>query len=192
VGFEIWRNTFDGCATTRLDVYRALATFNLSGVSQFKGLLKKAWLDVNTRALPAGIGADPNCIKFTGGAATLDRFGPTTTGLPVAAKGMLTQLQGSAPFPVGINTVFVFPQPWTNGPVAGATNPTTTLANGLGGATFTVDVTSQVDAALYGGHSEMSWMLTSAREGPLAAPLPTSVDCKTSYSLALSVEHYLK
>jgi hypothetical protein len=192
VGFEIWRNTFDGCETTRLDVYRALVTFNLSSVSQWKGLLKTALLYVSTRALPAGFGTDPNCIKFTGGAGTLDRFGPTVTGLPVVGGGMLTQLQSPTPFPVGINTVFVFPKPWKYGPVAGAANPTTTLANGLGGAAFTVDVTTQVDNALYAGRSEMSWMLTSALEGPLTAPLPTSVDCKTSYDLVLSVEHYLK
>jgi len=190
VGFEIWRNTFDGCTSTRLDVYRALATFNMAGVSQLKGLVKKAWLDVNTRALPAGVGADPRCISFTGGAGTLDRFGPAVGALPVAANGTLTQLQAQDPFPVGTNTVFVFPRPWTSGPVAGATNPTTTLASGLGGATFTVDVTNQVNAALNGGYAGMSWMLTSDFEGPLTVPSSTSVDCKTPYGFALSIEHY--
>jgi len=190
VGFEIWRNTYDGCTSTRLDVYRALVTFNMAGVSQLKGLVKTAWLDVNTRVLPASTAADPNCIKFTGGAGTLDRFGPTVSGLPVAANGTVRQLQAPDPFPVGTNTVFVFPKPWTSGPVAGAANPTTSLASGTGGATFTVDVTNQVTAAINGGLQEMSWMLTSAFEGPLTSPSPMSVDCKTSYKFALSIEHY--
>jgi hypothetical protein len=190
VGFEIWRNTFDGCTTSRLDVYRALVTFNMAGVSQLKGLVKTAWLNVNTRALPASTAADPRCIKFTAGGGSLVRFGPTVTGLPVSGNGSIQQLQPPDPFPTGTNTVFVFPNPWASGAVPGAANPTSTLASGTGGATFTVDVTSQVTAALNGGIPEMSWMLTSDFEGPLMAPEPTSVDCKTSYDLGLSIEHY--
>ena len=190
VGFEIWRNTFDGCTTTRLDVYRALVTFNMAGVSQLKGLVKSATLNVSTRALAAGVGAHPSCIAFTGGAGMLDRFGPNAPALPVSGNGTLTQLQAADPFPVGTNTVFAFPNPWTSGPVTGATNTTTTLASGTGGASFTVDVTNSVIAALNGGFPGMSWMLRSSFEGPLAAPSPTSVDCKTSYSFVLSIEHY--
>src|SRR5215470_3850276 len=37
VGFETWRNTTDGCTTSRLDAYRALVTFNMSSVSNLKG-----------------------------------------------------------------------------------------------------------------------------------------------------------
>jgi hypothetical protein len=190
VGFEIWRNTFDGCTSTRLDVYRALVTFNMAGVSQLKGLVKSATLAVNTRALPASTAADPRCIRFTGGAGTLDRFGPTVTGLPVSANGRILQLQPADPFPAGTNTVFTFPSPWASGPVPGASNPTSTLASGTGGATFSVDVTNQIIAALNGGFPEMSWMLTSGFEGPLPGISATSVDCKTSYSFALSIEHY--
>lgn len=190
VGFEIWRNTFDGCTSTRLDAYRALVTFNMAGVSQLKGLVKSATLAVDTRALPASTAADPRCIKFTGGAGTLDRFGPTVTGLPVSANGRILQLPAPDPFPIGTNTVFMFPNPWASGTVPGAANPTSTLASGTGGATFTVDVTNQIIAALNGGFPELSWMLTSDFEGPLPAPSATSVDCKTSYSFALSIEHY--
>src|SRR5690348_13218971 len=95
VGFQIWRNTFDGCTTTRLDVYRALVTFNMAGVSQLKGLVKTATLGVTTRALPSGVGAHPSCISFTGGAGTLERFGPTVAVAPVAANGILDHLQAS-------------------------------------------------------------------------------------------------
>jgi hypothetical protein len=190
VGFEIWRNTFDGCTTTRLDVYRALVTFNMTGVSQLKGLVKSATLNVSTRALPAGVGAHASCIAFTGGAGTLGRFGPTVAALPVAGNGMLTQLQPADPFPTATNTVFAFPMPWVSGAVAGAANPTTSLASGTGGASFTVDVTNSVIAALNAGMAGMSWMLTSSFEGPLPGPSAVSVDCKTSYALALAIEHY--
>lgn len=190
VGFELWRNTTDGCLSSRLDTYRALVTFNMASVSQLKGLVTKAELIVSTRALPAGVGAHASCIAMTGGARSLERFGPAAAGtLPaVAGAGTLVRLQPNEAFPSG-NTVFAFPSPWTVGSVAGAASPTTTTASGTGGASFLVDVTNQVNAALNGGVAGMSWMLTSALEGPLAASVPGSVDCKTSYSFQLRLTH---
>ncbi len=191
-GFEIWRNTTDGCTTTRLDTYRAVTTFNMASVSNLKGLVTHADLIVTQRALPAGVGAHPACIAFTGGAGTLQRFGPATAGnVPqFSSAGSLIQLPPPTPFPVATNTVFTFPMPWSSGTLAGASNPTSTLASGTGGATFTVDVTGSVNAALNGGTAVMSWMVTSAFEGPLAAPSATSVDCKTPYDLRLNITHY--
>ena len=191
VGFELWRNTTDGCTTSRLDVYRALVTFNMASVTNLTGLVTKAELIVLTRALPAGVGGHTACISRTGGAGTLDRFGPAAAGNlpPVSGVGTLTILQPADMFPVG-NVVFTFPQPWAAGPMMGAANPTTTNASGTGGATFTVDVTNSVNAALNGGFPGMSWMLTSAFEGPLTAPVPTGLDCKTSYDFQLRLTHF--
>lgn len=191
-GFEIWRNTTDGCTTTRLDTYRAVTTFNMASVSNLKGLVTHADLIVSPRALSAGVGAHPACIAFTGGAGTLQRFGPATAGnVPqFSAAGSLIQLPPPSSFPVATNTVFTFPIPWSSGTLAGASNPTSTLASGTGGATFTVDVTGSVTAAVNGGTTAMSWMVTSAFEGPLAAPSATSVDCKTPYDLRLNITHY--
>lgn len=191
VGFELWRNTTDGCTTSRLDAYRALVTFNMGSVSNLKGLVTKAELIVSTRALPAGVTAGSSaCVAFTGGAGTLERFGPAAAGSlpPVTGVGVLTQLQPADPFPVG-NLVFTFPRPWASGSVSGAASPTTTLASGTGGATFSVDVTNQVNAALNGGFSGMSWMLTSAFEGPLTGPVTSGLDCKTSYAFQLRLTH---
>jgi hypothetical protein len=191
VGFEIWRNTFDGCETTRLDVYHALVTFNMASVSNLKGLVKAATLKVNTRALPAGVGAGANCIAFTGGAGKLDRFGAATGPLPVTGGGTLSILQPSDPFSAGNSTVFTFENPWAKRDVfPGAASPTSTIASGTGGASYVVDVTSQVVAALNGGAAGMSWVLTSDMEGPLSAPSATSIDCKTSYAFGLTIEHY--
>jgi hypothetical protein len=187
VGFETWRNTTDGCLESRLDTYRALVTFNMSSVSNLKGLVTKAELVVLSHILPSGVGT-PSCIAMTGGAASLVRFGPNATLPSLSAGGSLIKLQPSDSFPTG-NTVFTFPSPWASGPVAGATDPTTTLASGTGGATFTVDVTSQVNAALNGGTAGMSWMLTSAMEGPLSTPVTTAADCKTLYGFRLTLTH---
>ena len=48
------RNTTDGCLTTRLDVYHALVTFDLSHQTNLKGLVKSATLAITTPALPPG------------------------------------------------------------------------------------------------------------------------------------------
>lgn len=52
-----------------------------------------------------------------------------------------------------------------------------------------MDVTDQVTAALNGGFPGMSWILTSAFEGPLTGPLPGGLDCKTSYTFVLRLTH---
>ena len=205
VGFQIWRNTSGSCLSSRRDAYRALVTFNMASVSQLKGLVTKAELVVNTRALPSGVGADPACIPFIGGAASLERFGPNAPPLPaVSGAGSITVippgppgnfvnsvavLLPTAPFPSG-NTVYVMPRPWSSGAVAGAASPTTTLASGTGGASFVTDVTSQVIAALNGGFPGMTWMLTGAMEGPFVSPASANVDCRTSYDLDLRLTHY--
>ncbi len=191
-GFEIWRNTTDGCTTTRLDVFRGIVTFNLAPHANLRGLVTQADLIVSPRALPAGMGAHPACITFTGGAGTLDRFGPATVGNvpPMNAAGTLIQLAPSAAFPAGTNTVFTFPRPWAAGVIAGASNPTTTSAAGGNIAAFTVDVTGSVNAAINSNTPGLSWMVTSGFEGPLAAPSPTSVDCKTPYDLRLRLTHF--
>ncbi|GIH03533.1 hypothetical protein Rhe02_16000 [Rhizocola hellebori] len=191
VGFELWRNTTDGCLTSRLDAYRALVTFNMASVSSLKGLVTKAELHVLTFALPSGVGgSNPACVAMTGGAGSLERFGPSATLPAVSGSGTLNKLTPQESFPTG-NTVFTFPRPWASGPVAGAADPTTTLASGTGGAVFTVDVTGQVNAALNGSFPGMSWMLTSAFEGPLTASVPASgaIDCKTAYSFKLVLTH---
>ena len=191
-GFELWRNTTDGCTSSRVDAYRALVTFNLASVSALKGLVSKAELIVSTRALPAGAtGGNPACVAFTGGAGTLERFGATTTSSfpPVSGPGSLTVLAPADAFPTG-SVVFAFPRPWASGSVPGATIPTTTLASGTGGASFTMDVTNQLTGALNAGASGWSWAVTSAFDGPLTAPVPAGgLDCKTSYDFQLRLTH---
>jgi hypothetical protein len=191
VGFELWRNTTDGCLESRKDVYRGLVTFNMASVSNLKGLVQKAELVVSTYTLPSGVGTT-GCMAMSGGAAALERFGPASANTlpPVQGSGSLDRLQPNESFPTG-QVVFNFPNttPLTPGAVSGATSPTTVTANGTGGVVFTVDVTSQVNAALNGGIAGMSWMLDSSSEGPLPGPAPSGVDCKTAYSFKLTITH---
>lgn len=200
VGFEAWRNQASDCTNSRVDVYYALFTFNTASVSNLKGLVTKAELVILTHSLPAAFpatpgaisGGMPGCQPFTGGAAALERFGPAAAAsLPaVSGAGELDILQ-QAPLPVG-NVVFTFPRPWVAGPISGATSPTSTLASGTGGATFTVDVTNAVNAALNSGAAGLSWALSSSFVGPIDRPVPTHVgplDCKTSYEMKLNITH---
>jgi hypothetical protein len=206
-GFQLWRNTFDGCTSSRVDAYRALVTFNMASVSNLKGLVQKAELIIQTRALPDSAGKTTgtggtgvSCPMFVGGAGALQRFGPAAAGsLPsVSGTGQFHILQGAAaPFPTATNTVFTFPAIPAGGTIPvgaipGASDPTTIVASGGNGMVTTTDVTSQVNAALNGGHAGMSWMLTSSFETiPAGAPVPSgrALDCRTSYQFTLRITH---
>ncbi len=205
-GFQLWRNTDPGCSSSRLDVYRAFATFNMASVSTLKGLVTKAELVVATRALPAGAGSivtlgtvNASCPTALGGGGTVQRFGPNNTANlpPITPAGTITMLpfNSTTPLPTG-NVVYTFPPSFptgsAGGPVAGAANPTTLSRTGTGGSVFTTDVTSQVNAALNGGFAGMTWMITSAFEGPFTVPVPAGsmIDCRTPYDIQLRLTHY--
>jgi hypothetical protein len=205
-GFELFKAPM--CTQARLDMYRAIVTFNVgaSSVAALKGLVQRAELLVETRALPAGAGGSATfpgtlnvfCPAMFGGAGSLQRFGPAAAGTLasfVAPTGRLTVIPDTDPFPSG-TLVYAFPSslPSTGSapfPVPNATSPTTMSASGQGGVVLVTDVTGAVNAALNGGATEMSWMLTSLFEGPVPGPLPTGggLDCRTSYELSLRLTH---
>lgn len=202
-GFEIWRNTSTGCTSSRLDVYRAYATFNMASIANLRGLVTKAELIVGPRALPAAVGAHPQCVAFTGGAGALERFGPATEGnvpafnpggsvivLPPPVPSGGSPVVTGQPFPVSTNVVFTVPTPWAVGTVAGATNPTTTTATGQGPAVFVVDVTGAVNAAINANVARMTYAVTSAFPGPLTAIATGGLDCRTPVDFRLAVTHY--
>jgi hypothetical protein len=193
VGFEISRNTYDGCQGTRLDAYRAVVTFSTSALGSLKAnLVTHADLILSQHMLPPAAGTHTSCFIPTGGAQTLDRFTRANQGNvpPVSPAGTLDILDpGIAfPFPMAGLTEFTFPNPWTAGSVPGAADPTTTVAGPSGSATFTVDVTNYIIGALNLGVPNLSWMLTSTLE-TLPAP-SASFDCKTPYDFRLLVSHY--
>jgi hypothetical protein len=204
-GWETFRGTTTGCAQTHVDQYRSVVTFNLASVASLKGLVQKAELVVETRVVPPAAGpggavtAGPFgvagsvtlfCPSNIGGAGSLVRFGPSAPVPSTTPQGSLQEL-GANPFPAGSGTVYTLPPSFTTGPIPNATNPTTVMASGTGGATIATDVTSQINAALNGNFSSISWMLTSNFEGPLPGQLPTAatIDCRTSYDFDLRITH---
>jgi hypothetical protein len=198
VGYETWRNAAFDCTTSRVDDYHGLFTFNLASVANLRGLVVSAELIVSSRAVPAPFPSFPGavsggilgCQTFTGGAGALERFGPAAAAtLPAASGAGVLHILQSDPIPVG-DVVFTFPRPWVAGPVAGATSPTSTVASGTGGATFTVDVTNPVSAALSAGAAGLSWALSTDFVGPMDRPVGTTPRvCKTSYDMQLSITH---
>src|SRR5688572_22674520 len=136
-GWETFRGPTSGCATTRVDVYRAVVTFNLASVSHLKGLVQKAELVVSTRALPpdarpggavtVGPFGMPGSITLfcpagIGGAGSLVRFGPSAPVPATTGTGSL-QMLGADPFPSGSGTVYTVPANNASASIPGATSP---------------------------------------------------------------------
>lgn len=200
-----------GCAGVRTDSYRAVAVFNMAGVSQLKGLVKTAELVVSVRALPSAerpgavITAGPLgqvgsislfCPQSLGGAGSLVRFGPNAP-VPAANPSGSFESLGANPFPSGTNTVYTLPTfqvPGQSiaGAIANATDPSTIVYSGNSGAIIVTTVTGQVTAALNGNLPTMAWMLTSNFEGslPKAFNVPATLNCRTSYDFELRITHY--
>ena len=204
-GFEVWGG-MGGCQQSLADVYRAVVTFNIAGVSSLRGLVQRADLIVETRAMPDSAGrlvsigplgttsqVNASCPRLLGGGGQLQRIPPAAAGSlpPVQGIGILHQLADTDPLPGG-QVMYTFPPQFTAGPIAGATNPTTLSPNGSGGSVFVTDVTSSVNAALNGNFAGMSYVLTSGFEGPVnfAVPAGHNVECKTSYDIRLRLTHY--
>lgn len=202
-GWEAFQAGVGGCAQTRLDAYRAVATFNLASVSQLRGLVTKAELLVSTRALPSGVGTNPAvgpfgvpgsinlfCAPLIGALGGLIRFGPNDP-VPTTNPTGNFEMLGANPFPAGGGTVYTLPTSFVAGPVSNATHATTASPVGNGGSIYTTDVTTSVSTALNGNHAGISWMVFSNFEGNLPGTLAASVgtDCRTSVAFDLKVTH---
>jgi hypothetical protein len=204
-GFEVWGG-MGGCQQSLADVYRAVVTFNMAGVSNLRGLVQRADLIVETRAMPDSVGrvvsigplgttsqVNASCPTLLGGGGQLHRIPPAAAGSlpPVQGIGILHQLADTDPLPGG-QVMYTIPQQFTAGPITGATNPTSLGPNGSGGSAFVTDVTNSVNAALNGNFAGMSYVITSNFEGPVnfAVPEGHNVECKTSYDVRLRLTHY--
>lgn len=204
-GFEVWGG-MNGCQQSLADVYRAVVTFNIAGVSNLRGLVQRADLIVETRAMPDSAGrlvsigplgttsqVNASCPRLLGGGGQLQRVPPAAAGglPPVQGIGILHQLDTADALPNG-QAMYTFPPQFAAGPIAGATNPTTLSPNGTGGSAFVTDVTNSVNAAINGNFAGLSYIITSAFEGPVnfAVPEGHNVDCKTSYDVRLRLTHW--
>ncbi len=184
VGFEVWRNTANnGACQEHKDIaYRGVFQYDLSTVAPLK-TVTKASITFVTKIMPPD--ATPNgsnlCSANSGGLGSLWEVTPTTSfnaGMnvltPIVTPGNDT-LMGAA-FPAGQKYV-AFTMPW----IAGQIGPNaSTLASGTGGASFTVDVTGRVQAALAANAPVIQFMLSSSDEAfPRTVTPPASIDCKT-------------
>lgn len=196
VGFEIQfdTRTGGGCSKYRQDLYRAGFTYDLSPRQNLKGLVRKAELSFSSFILPSGVNPRiGSCLPVTGGGGALLILRPGQT-LPAATGGFAYLGSGPAaqPFPNSAN-VFFMTSPWQPGPITGnlpAGVTVTTSASGLGGASFTVDVTNYLNGALNRGDGSLAFMLSGFDEAtPTVFPAGAS-DCKTVYKIGdLIIEH---
>jgi hypothetical protein len=197
VGFEIeFATTGTGtgtCSQYRQQLYRTGFSYDLSQLQNLKGLVTKAQLSFSSFILPSGVSTIGLCQPVTGGGGSLLILGQGAS-LPSAVGGF-ADLGGGVtglPFPAS-GRVFGMTFPWvpgtiTSGLASGVT--VTTLASGLGGAGFSVDVTSFLNGALNRGAASLAFMISGSDEStPTVFPAgPT--DCKTVYKVDnLMIEH---
>lgn len=180
VGFNVWRNTHDGCLETRQDLYRTRFAYDLSGVQNLKGLVTGAELTFSAVVMPAPSGSF--CQAMTGGGGSLFRL-PVGTPAPPSS---FTLLPPASQFTTS-GRVFGMTLPW----VPGAISPgVTTAATGSGGASFTVDLTNQVQGALNQGAGDMTFEISGSDEARATISPPGSTDCRTVYKVGpLAIKH---
>jgi hypothetical protein len=181
VGFNVWRNTFDGCLESRQDLYRTRFSYDLTGVSNLKGLVTGAALDISVVIMPVA----PSgifCQAFSGGGGSLFRL-PNNTTLP---PSQFTLLAPPAQFST-TGRIFGMTNPW----IAGTIQPgVTTQATGLGGASWTVDLTSQVDGAIQQGLPAIFFEISGSDETRITTAPAGSTDCRTVFRVGpLSIKH---
>lgn len=198
VGFEIQfatTGTATGpCAQYRQSLYRAGFAYDLRPQQHLKGLVRKAELTFSSFILPSGVNPQfGSCMPVTGGGGSLLILRPGES-LPSGTGGFAFLGGGTSaqPFPSS-GRIFPTTSPWQPGPitVGVATGVTvTTSATGLGGASFTVDVTNFLNGALTRGDASLSFMLSGTDEAtPTVFPAGPS-DCKTVYKFGdLVIEH---
>lgn len=184
VGFQVWRNTANGGACTEhKDIaFRGLFQYDLSTVAPLK-TVTKASITFVTKIMPPDVtpNASNLCSANSGGLGSLWEVTPTigfTFGMNVLAPTYTpgTNTLAPASFPAGQKYV-AFTVPWIAGQIG---SNASTLASGLGGASFTVDVTGRVQAALAANAPVIQFMLSATDEAfPRTTPPPASIDCRT-------------
>ena len=181
VGFNLWRNTTDSCLEYRQDLYRTEFSYPLASATAFKGLVTKAELTLSSVVIPA-VRPGSLCQAMTGAGGSLLAL-PATTVLPPA---VFTLLAPNVAFDAGPR-VFAMTFPWIAGAIP---NNTTTQAAGGGRASFTVDVTARLNAALTAGDAAMVFALSGSDEDLPVVPPPGAFDCRTIYQAGpLAITH---
>jgi hypothetical protein len=189
-GFEINFDTRPGggCTKFRQDLYRSGFTYTVA--ASLKGLVTAADISFSSRVLPSGVSPTGMCQPMTAGGGSLFIMNQGAA-LPAATGGFA--YLGTAPaaaFPAA-GKVFGMTFPWVPGSIPANGRAVTTVASGLGGAAFTVDVKDFLDAALNSGGTTLSFMLSGSDEAPVTVFPAGAIDCKTVYRFGnLVITHY--
>jgi hypothetical protein len=181
VGFNVWRNTTDGCLEARQDLYRTRFSYDLTGSTNLRGLVTGAELTFSTVTVPAPSGIF--CQAVSGGGGSLFRL---ATGTPVPAAAF-TLLPPPSQFPT-TGRIFGMTNPW----IAGTIQPgVTTLASGLGGASWTVDLTNRVQGAIDQGLADLTFEISGSDETRITTSPAGSTDCRTVFRVGpLTIKHF--
>lgn len=184
VGFEILFDTQGGASKFRQDLYRVGFSYDLTPHQNLRGLVTKAELTFFSAVLPPGVGLNSLCQPVTGGGGSLIVLAPAAT-LPTAPLRMvyLGSANAAAPYPSGTRLFSIPqgpPQTWLGGTIAPGV---TAMATGQGTASFTVDVTAPVNAALERGATALSFMISGSDEANVTVFPPGAQDCRTTYRI---------
>jgi hypothetical protein len=184
VGFEILFDTQGSASKFRQDLYRVGFSYNLAPHQNLRGLVTKAELTFSSAILPPGVSPNSSCQPLTGGGGGLIVLAPAAT-LPAAPQRMayLGSANAAAPYPSG-TLLFSIPQGppqvWLGRTIAPGV---TAMATGQGTASFTVDVTALVNAALDRGATALSFMISGSDEANVTVFPRGPVYCKTTYRI---------
>jgi hypothetical protein len=193
VGFEIQFDTSGNCSKYRQNLYRAGFAYDLSQQTGLKNLVTKAELSFFSAILPAGVSPTGLCQPVTAGGGSLMILHTNAT-LPAAPSAFADLGAGPSAqaFPAS-GRVFGMTFPWISGQITSGVQTgvtVTTVATGMGGASFTVDVTSYVNGALNRGDASIAFMLSGSDETVPTVFPAGAIDCKTSYKVGnLVIEH---
>jgi hypothetical protein len=193
VGWQFWSNSNPGCATTRHDIYRGLAAYDLASLktlstssTPIQSLITGAKLSLTIgggNPTPTPIGA---CVANFGGVGAIEQLEPGFTILSGLTQGtVVPPVVGAPQFPAGANSTSL-----TGVAVPGTSGRVTTSVGGGGMTVVDVDVKDLLIGALTRGDASFGIMLDGTSETLLTSTADVQAECRTLVTVGpLTVQH---
>jgi len=193
VGYQYWSNANAGCDTTRQDVYRGVAAYDLATIkalstasTPIQSLITNAKVQLTVGAgapSPATVGT---CSPNFGGMGAIEQLRPGYTILTgLTTVPVVPPITGTPSFPPGANSTSA-----SGVAVPGSTGRWTTSVGGLGLTVIDYDVKDLVIGALTRGDANFGIMLDGTTETLIQSIANPQVDCRTLVTVGpLTVEH---
>lgn len=194
VGYQFWSNTNPGCNTTRHDIYRGVAGYDLASLkalstssTPIQSLITGAKLSLIIGAgntTPPAIGT---CAPNFGGVGAIEQLRPGFTILTGLTKStVVPPITGTPQFPAGANNTSL-----SGVAVPGTSGRVTTSIGGAGMTVVDVDVKDLLIGALNRGDASFGIMLDGTSESLLSSLNDLEADCRTLVEVGpLKVEHF--